>query len=344
VGVLLAMSACSSSRGTDRVFDGHTVQGRYIQPEAYAAYTEGVYREEHRDFAGAEQAYRRALLRDGQSPEILTRLGTLACRESAPRALRLFDRANALEPYAPAWTARARCLSGQKQATAALEAALHAVRLAPDAVEANLLVARLYRENAQPELARAWLFAWLLLEPALGADARDLQGETALLGDAQLSLLANEAIERHAEHTEGARPQRATGAPPPALLAAIRAAETQRARQLATEALVTPLELSLLATANAQPEFGLAQAELLLDANPRDSGALIAGLLAAAQLSDDQPLRRLLKKAQGDQVPPPGLARSLGEVLRARIDDEAARSWSQAYQRVLTPSSSERKR
>jgi hypothetical protein len=296
-----------------------------------------VYREEHGDFAGAEQAYRRALLRDGQSPEILTRLGVLACRQSVPRALRLFDRAAALEPHAPAWTARARCLAGQ-QSAAALQAALRSVQLAPSAPEANLLVARLYRENAQPELARAWLFAWLLLEPELGAGSGELQSEAALLADPQLSLLVSEVLQRHAQHADGARARAGGREPPAALIAAIRAKETEHARQLATEAQITPLELSLLATANAQPELGLAQAELLLDANPGDSSALIAGLLAAAQLSGDEPLRRILREARADQAPPPELARAFAEVLRARIDDQAARSWSQAYQRVLAPS------
>jgi hypothetical protein len=341
-GALHALSACSSGHGTERVFDGHTVRGRYIQPEAYAAYTEGVYREANGDFAGAEQAYRQAQVRDAQSPEILTRLGALACRQSVPRALRLFERANAFEPYAPAWTARARCLAGQ-QSAAALEAALHSVQLAPNSPEVNLLVARLYRENAQPELARAWLFAWLLLEPELGAGASELQSELALLGDAQLSLLASEALQGRAEQTDGARAPAGRSQPPPALIAAIRAKETEHARQLATEAHITPLELSLLASANAQPELGLAQAELLLDANPRDSGALIAGLVATAQLRDDEPLRRILHKAQADQTPAPELARALGEVLRARIDDEAARSWTQAYRRLLE-ASGERKR
>jgi hypothetical protein len=207
--------------------------------------------------------------------------------------------------------------------------------LAPHAPEANLLVARLYRENAQPELARAWLFAWLLLEPELGAGADELQNETSQLGDAQLSLLASELLQRHTERGDGADARAARGQPPPALISAIRAQQAERARQLATEAHITPLELSLLATANAQPELGLAQAELLLDANPRDSGALIAGLRAAAQLSGDEPLRRILRKAQGEQLPPPELARALGEVLRARVDDQAAQSWSQAYQRVF---------
>jgi hypothetical protein len=164
-----------------------------------------------------------------------------------------------------------------------------------------------------------------------------------LLGDGALSLLASEVLQRRSEHADGGRARAAPGKPPLALIAAIRAQETDHARQLATEAHITPLELSLLATAQAQPTLGLAQAELLLDANPRDSDALIAGLQAAAQLSDDQPLRRLLRKAQGGRAPAPELARAFGEVLRARIDDEAARSWREAYQRVHAPSG-ERKR
>ena len=173
----------------------------------------------------------------------------------------------------------------------------------------------------------------------LGAGSEELQSQTAQLGDAQLSLLAREVLQRHTEPADGGRARAGQGQPPPALISAIRAQQIERARQLATEAHITPLELSLLATANAQPELGLAQAELLLDANPRDPGALIAGLQAASRLSGDEPLRLILHTAQGDQVPAPELARALGEVLRTRIDEEAARTWNQAYQRVPAPNS-----
>jgi len=339
MAALLGCLACGAARSTERIFNGRTEQGRYISAEAYAAYSEGAYLEAHGDWAGAELAYRRALLRDAHSPQILTRLGALACRQSLPRALRHFERALALQEYAPAWLERARCLSSQKRSAAALQAALRCVDLDPRSAESNLLVARLYRESAQPEHARAWLFAWLLLEPEFGSRNADLLREAKLLADAELSALLRDELERRAARNAqvayDARPGAAGNSPPAALVAALRAGELNRARELAAEAHIPPLQLALIATANARPDLGLAQAELLLDANPRDSGALVAGLLAAAQLSADESFRRLLRRAQGDAVPPVELARALTALLRARLGDEAADSWHQAYLRAV---------
>lgn len=337
---LLASAACSATRGTERVFNGRTVQGRYIEAEAYAAYAEGAYREAHGDWAGAELAYRRALLRDGQSPQILTRLGVIACRRSLPRALRHFERAIAVEDYSPAWIERAQCLSTQRQPAAALQAALRALALDPRGAQANLLVARLYREQAQPELARAWLFAWLLLEPELGDWAAALRHESERLRDAQLSALAEHALESRSERgAQGPDVSARSGqTPAPAeLLAALRAGELEHARQLAAKARIPPLQLSLLATTSAKPDLGLTQAELLLDANPKDSAALVAGLLAAALLDDERPFRRLLARAQADASPPLELARMLTNLLRARVGDEAADSWREAYLKTIAP-------
>jgi hypothetical protein len=336
---LLGSLACGAVRSTERVFNGRTEQGRYIDAEAYAAYTEGVYREAHGDWAGAELAYRQALTRDGQSPQILTRLGALACRKSLSRALRHFERASALEPYAPAWLERARCLSSQQKAGPALQAALRSVDLDPESAESNLLVARLYRESGQPVRARAWLFAWLLLEPELGDRIAELRRESELLADAELSALVRAELERRVERSALVQNDSRVGpvgnSAASALISAIRKGELNRARELATETHVPPLQLALIATANAKPDLGLAQAELLLEANPRDSAALVAGLLAAAQLGDEPSFRRLLRRAEGDAVPPLELARSLTELLRARLGDEAADSWRQAYLRAI---------
>jgi len=331
---LLASVACSATRGTERIFNGRTVQGRYIEPEAYAAYAEGVYREAHGDWSGAELAYRRALLRDGRSPQILTRLAVLACRQSLPRALRHFERAIAVEEYAPAWSERAECLSTQHQPAQALQAALRAVALDPRGVRSNLLVARLYREQARPDLARAWLFAWLLLEPELGDGAQALRREAALLGDPQLSALAEHELERRAQYgaSERQAAPRSKQAPVPTeLAAALRAGELEHCRQLAAEASIPPLELSLLATESGQPALGLAQAELLIAANPGDPSALVAGLLAAALSDDEQAFRRLLNRAQAETRPPAELARLLTNLLRTRVGDEAADRWRDAY-------------
>jgi hypothetical protein len=57
----------------------------------------------------------------------------------------------------------------------------------------------------------------------------------------------------------------------------------------------------------------------------------VAALLAAASLENDAPFRRLLRQAESDALPPLALAQLLGNLLRARIGDEAAESWRAAY-------------
>ena len=57
--------------------NGRTVNGAYIEPEAYAAYTEGAYREARGEWAAAERAYRSAIEEDPDSPGIWLRLGVL---------------------------------------------------------------------------------------------------------------------------------------------------------------------------------------------------------------------------------------------------------------------------
>jgi hypothetical protein len=327
---------CGSSRGTERVFDGRVVQGSYIEPEAYAAYVEGVVREAHGEWAAAEQAYRRALRSDADSPQIWTRLGALACRQSLERALDDFERAVAAEEYAPAWVERARCLSFRQRPAEALQAALHAVQLDPRGAEANLLIVRLYHEASHAQLARSWLFAWLLLEPELEGRGAELEQRAEQLRDSQLSALVQSALQRRdAEHTgDLPLPEALVPSPTPALLQAIRAADLERARELAAGARISPLQLALLATQNAQPDLALAQAQLLLAANPRDSSALIAGLLAAALSDEEQAFRQLLRQTESAALPPAALAEMLERLLRSRVGDEAAQSWHAAYQRA----------
>jgi tetratricopeptide (TPR) repeat protein len=312
------------------------VEGHYIEPEAYAAYVEGAYHEARAEWAQAELAYRRALRSDGQSPQIWTRLGALACRDSLPLALEHFERALALEAFAPAWTERARCLAAQKRVKEALESAINGARLDPRGASSNLLVVRLYREARQPERARAWLFAWLLLEPELEALAEQLSQESRLLADEELTALTAVTLARLTERGHSPLP----GAPgnaaaPDALLTAIREGEIDRARSLASEAGLSPTTLSTLALELGRADLALAQAELLVRANPRDSAALITGLLAAALLGDEPRFRELLRQTRSDELPPRGLAQLLTGLLRGRVGYDAAESWRSAYLRAL---------
>ena len=77
---LWVLAGCGASQNTQRVFQGEVVVGPYVDPEAYAAFAEGVYLEQHADYPGAMNAYRRAQARDADSPGIAARLGAVTCR------------------------------------------------------------------------------------------------------------------------------------------------------------------------------------------------------------------------------------------------------------------------
>ena len=79
-----ASLGCGAHRSTERVFDGHAVVGPYIEPEAYAAFADGVYREAHGDTAGALRACEAELR--GQ-PEPFWLAGRLASQVSRTRAV-----------------------------------------------------------------------------------------------------------------------------------------------------------------------------------------------------------------------------------------------------------------
>ncbi len=335
--LLLLMLGCSSLRTTERVFSGQKVEGHYIEPDAYAAYVEGAYREARGEWAQAEQAYRRALRSDGQSPQIWTRLGALACRDSLPRAQEHFERALALEDFAPAWVERARCLAARRRPREALQAALRGVRLDPRGAGSNLLLVRLYREASQPQLARAWLFAWLLLDPELEALSEQLSQESRSLADEQLTALARATLARRAGqgHPAPHDAAKAGTSTSDALQVALRSGDLELARGLASESRVSPLRLALLALEAGRADLALAQAELLLRANPHGSEALITGLQAAVLLRDERKFGELLRRAQSHELPARELAQLFTALLRSKVGDEAAESWRSAYLRAL---------
>jgi tetratricopeptide (TPR) repeat protein len=306
LGLGIWLSACGPTHTTERVFAGQTVLGPYIEPEAYAAFAEGVYREEHGDPEGALHAYRRAQARDPDSPSIATRVGSLLCRKELDAALDELETSGFARDYAPAWAARARCLHGHGDPERALAAARRAVMLDPQNPEANLLVARLHRERAELEQASAWLLGWLLSDAGASAFWRPIAEEATLAGDAAVATLAR---------TLGA------GAAP-------EAEEPGAAR---------PLELASGTPERVDPALALARAELTIAAHPRDADALVTALNAAALLDDEAALARLLARTQASSAPREELAPLLAEVVRFRIGDDAAERWLAAYRRLGAP-------
>jgi len=342
LGCTLLCLACSSDRSTERVFNGRTLPGPYVEPEAYAAYTRGAYHEARGEWAEAELAYQRALDSDDSNPDIWTRLGVIACRTDLGRALEHFDQASASEGYAPAWAERALCLHVHQKPDAALEAARTAIQLEPHDADMNLLVAQLYHAAGKDEQARAWLFAWLLVEPEVGRRHTDLLEQSRQLGDPALSALLQAELARYQRRATGQLADTSALAvaakeTPGGVLGALRAGDLAAARVAAAEAQLSPLELALLATRSGRPELGLTQAQLLSGASPRDADALIAALDAARSSGNEASFRSLLRSAQSTEPPGQGLAKVLTQLLRERVSKDAAESWRDAYLRAIAP-------
>jgi tetratricopeptide (TPR) repeat protein len=150
--ILLLAPACAGGPLVERAYDGHVVQGRSIEPEAYAAFLTGAIAEASADGQGALRAYTRAAHLDPRAPEAWTRIGAVRCTlnpadghadDAFARALSIDDR------YAGAWAAKAKCSLGRHDEAAALEAARRAAQLDPAADGAHAIIARAGRVDAE---------------------------------------------------------------------------------------------------------------------------------------------------------------------------------------------------
>jgi len=336
-GVLFV--ACSAAPGTERIFDGRTISGPYIEPSAYAAYADGAYLEARGEWKAAEDAYRRALKQDPDSPSIWTRIGAIQCRTDLARALEAFRAATEHSSHGPAWAARARCLHGHGRSAEALEAAQAAIGFDPSNADANLLIADIYREQARPASSRTWLFAWLLLDPSAASHWKALDARAKSLGDPALSLLIRSALEhgvqqgseQSAAALSALQPPRPEPGLHPDLEAAITRGDLPSARAAAQEVGLSAIDLALFALHLGNPALAANQAELVLGANPESADAWIVALSAAAVSSDHEAFTRLLAHAGAAQLPTTELAQRIADLLRWWVDETAAAEWTKAY-------------
>ncbi len=301
LGVLI-WAGCAGAPGTARVFDGRLVEGRYVEPEAYAAFTRGSYLAARGDARGAEEAFREAARSDPHSPATWTQLGMLACRSSLAHALRLFDSAHAAsDEYASGWSERARCLQQHGQRDEATRAARRALHADPSSRDANLLVADLHAESGKPELARTWLLAWALFSPETAMAGPDFEQRATRLRDSALIALA-------------AKPDPGSDRP--------------------NEYAIRATDSSPRTVAIDQPRLSAERAKLLLAANPDDADALVLGLISAALLGDGDQLRIFMRGARDTLSPVSHLGAAFAELLRWYVSDAAATTWADAQRRT----------
>ena len=256
--LLVAVSSFGCAEGSNsvtRMADGVRYEGRFVNPEAYAAYLLGVEREAAADFPAALSAFLEAHAEDPDSPAIWARIGAVRCFSSEPArgvaaGRAAFERGLKNDQrYYGNYLERARCAERALDLRSALADASNAVTLRPTDEPANLLVARLLSALGRHAEARAWLEAL----------------QTFHNGGATFTL-ALEAARRGQLGQKGG-PESDPG-PAPARL--------------------RPRSDALAELSSGHTELALKRAQTELEADPSNADAWIASLVACDALHDEQ--------------------------------------------------------
>jgi hypothetical protein len=128
-----------------RVYDGHIVEGRFVSPDAYAAFLRGVLAEESGDLKAAIAAYAQAADEDEDDPEPFTRIGEARCKLDPKdgEADKAFARASKLDAsYASTLAARSRCATARGLPDQAADLARQAAAQDPKSVALGALAIR----------------------------------------------------------------------------------------------------------------------------------------------------------------------------------------------------------
>jgi tetratricopeptide (TPR) repeat protein len=290
LGLLAVCAACTEgSGGVTRMVDGVRYEGRFVNPEAYAAYTAGIEQETRSDYGKALTWYLEARAEDPESPEIWARIGSVQCygTEAArgpAAAARAFDQGVLLDPsYYGNYFERARCEERAQNFDAGLKDATAAVDRRPGDEPANLLVARLLQAQGRTVEARLWLEAFGSYREASPAMNRALEA-------ARAPALATPSARDAIPHSGPARS---------VAFAELRAGQIEIARE------------------HAQIELG---------ADPTNSDAWIASLVACDALRDAQCFETTLESLKSPSLAPSETALAfLGELLSRRAGAKMTR-------------------
>lgn len=328
--VLLVGTACTRASSVARMADGVVHEGRFIAPEAYAAYARGAWLEHRGNLAGALAEYESALDADPDAPEVLARIASASCRlakaphdRHAKRAERaLEDAIDSDATSSVAFAAKARCHGRFGRHAEALQAALAAARADPESIPLQLLVVDTAEAAGNTELARDWL------------DAITTRTPESRLAWLRMRLFAK----RHADAGRALRAAHAlagsgTPADPTDLEHALDSADLPAARAHAVALRIPPGELAARAALRGAFQLAREQAELVLAADPTDTDAWLALVaaqgLAAAPPGEQNVLERAPLTPAGP--PSPSARRLHAELLERVVGPEARRAWEAAF-------------
>jgi hypothetical protein len=362
-GALLGGSllACGSEPRVVRVYDGRIVEGRYVSPEAYAAFLRGVLAEESGDLRGAVAAYAVAVDEDEDDAEIMARIGEARCKldPKDAHADRAFDAALKRDPTsASALAAKGRCALLRGRSDEAFDLAKRAAAQDPANVGLEAFVVRAAAGRIDPsareravaltlvhgESSVAWdaLIAWgrahhdaqLVTRGLEGlvhaAPARSLEverGAAALLEAGELPLARRLAC----AITDAPREMGVVGPRDPtvarlavdeALVRGDRAVALARA----TRGHVSLAEVAARALVLDKKEIAGAIATSVADADPGASGAIMVRLALNASAASSGKVKAEVLAHITDQ-PPELCALVFADRLAAVAGADVARQW-----------------
>jgi hypothetical protein len=200
------LGGCAGSPTVERAYEDRSVEGRFIEESAYAAFLRGAIAEAAGDAPRALASYDQAARQDSGSSEVWMRIGAVRCAMNPrdPEADRAFARSLSLDAHlGRTWAAEARCASSRNDTKGAELDAEQAARCDPRADGASAHVSA-SREPGEASGARRVLVALTLTArdkdlawSTLAAWAQS-HGDLALWAEA-LERLASLAPARRAE-------------------------------------------------------------------------------------------------------------------------------------------------
>ncbi|MDX2051422.1 MAG: tetratricopeptide repeat protein [Polyangiaceae bacterium] len=172
VGVTLLLATfgipgCMAGGQVERLVDGRSQMGGFIDERAYAYYARGRVLELEHSYAEALTYYQLAQEYDPDSVELAVRVGTTLCQLRNSAAFPSFESAKHLDPrYAPLFTELSRCYLLEGDRSEAFAAATKAISLDPNGVGPNQQMLTVLRAENDHLRLSAW-YRSLLAQEAL---------------------------------------------------------------------------------------------------------------------------------------------------------------------------------
>jgi tetratricopeptide (TPR) repeat protein len=316
-----------------RVVDGREATGRFVPPEAYAAYAAGALCEARQQWDAAAHAYEAAAEHDRQGAEPLARLGAVRCAAGAKSADEAFGAAlRRVTDYAPAYLERGRCALRRGALARAERDVRRAMQLDPTDVDTSLALANVLEAQGKRRQAAGVLDGLAYWHTNLTQVWSEVLALARRSGDAVREGIARERLARLRDRANGATRRGKWRFA--ALDAALLRGQLGEARLESVKAGASAATVAVRAAALAKWELAREQAILVLRADPGEPDAIAAWFAASAR-GDAEQLDGTPAPRSGalrpERRPAPMAALVLAEELQRHFGREVAAAFLDSY-------------